>query len=197
MEEITGIPFDEFLKTVKIPEETYWFEFDAVGNVISLHPGHVVEAITNKIQIDKSIVDEIYNNKSTLKNFKVDISSGQLIRLTLESITGLTKIDDVLHRIIDKQWTRISKPDISVEYSKEEKLLTFKINPLLKTLEWQGDQDMIFLITDYNNPNALREMISFNVNELVAYPHRINVDLPEKFSIYTRRLFDKYTFEFV
>lgn len=197
MEEIIGVPFDEFLKTVKIPEETYWFEFDDVGNVISLHPGHVVEHITNKIQIEKLIVDEIYNNKSALKNFKVDISSGKLIRLSLESITGLTKIDDVLHRIVDKQWTNITKPDISVEYSKEQQLLTFKINPLLKTLEWQGDQDMVFLITDYNDPNALREMISFNVNELVAYPHRITVDLPEKFSIYTRRLFDKYTFEFV
>lgn len=197
MEEIIGIPFDEFLKTVKIPEETYWFEFDDVGNVISLHPGHVVEHIANKIQIEKSIVDEIYNNKSTLKNFKVDISSGKLIRLSLESITGLTKIDDVLHRIVDKQWTNITKPDISVEYSKEQQLLTFKINPLLKTLEWQGDQDMVFLITDYNDPNALREMISFNVNDLVAYPHRIKVDLPEKFSIYTRRLFDKYTLELV
>ena len=83
----------------------------------------------------------------------------------------------------------------SIEYSREDALLTFKINPLLKTIEWQGDQDMVFLITEYNDPNVLREMINFNVNELVKYPQRFTLALPEKFSIYTRRIFDKYTYE--
>jgi len=44
---------------------------------------------------------------------------------------------------------------------------------------------------------VLQEMISFNVNELVKYPQRININLPNKFSIYTRRLFDNYTFEYL
>ena len=74
-------------------------------------------------------------------------------------------------------------------------MLIFKINPLLKTVEWQGDQDMVFLVTAYNDPNVLQEMISFNVNELVKYPHRFKLELPKKFSIYTRRIFDKYTYE--
>jgi len=42
---------------------------------------------------------------------------------------------------------------------------------------------------------ALQEMINFNVNELVKYPHRFKLELPKKFSIYTRRIFDKYTYE--
>lgn len=195
MEEI--MDFDEFLRTVVIPEETYWFEFNENGDIISLHPGHAVEHISKKIQIDKSIVEDIYEGTASLKHYRIDITTGSLIKLSLNSINGLTKIDDVLHRIIDKKWSRINRPDISVEYSTAEKVLTFKINPLLKTLEWQGDQDLIFLITSYNDPNILLEMITINVNELVAYPHKINVDLPEKFSIYTRRLFDKYTFEIV
>ena len=197
MEEIIGLPFDEFLKTAIAPEETYWFEFDENGNIIALHPGHVVEHIKNKIQVTQKIVDEIYEANTPLRNYKVDISTGNIIKLTFESISGLTKIDDILHRVIDKKWSNITKPDVSIEYSTKEKILTFKINPLLKTLEWQGDQDMVFLITDYNDPNALKEMISFNVNELVSYPQRVEVELPNKFSIYTRRLFDKYTFELV
>jgi len=103
----------------------------------------------------------------------------------------------VLHRVVDKKWSKISKPDVSIEYNKVDALLTFKINPLLKTIEWQGDRDMVFLITEYNDPNVLQEMISFNVNELVKYPQRININLPNKFSIYTRRLFDNYTFEYL
>ncbi len=196
MEEKLDLPlFDEWIKTLEIPEETYFFEFDSEGNVIALHPGQTVGKIKNKIQVDNSIALAIYEQGETLRHYKVDVISGRVIKVNLSSITGLHKIDDVLHRVIDKRWSNVTKPDIAIEYNREESLLTFKINPLLKTVEWQGDQEMVFLITEYNDPNVLQEMISFNVNELVKYPQRITVDLPKKFSIYTRRIFDKYTYE--
>jgi hypothetical protein len=194
-EKLDLAPFDEWIKTIKVPEETYFFEFDNDGNVLALHPGFAVERIKNKIQVDLDIALGIYERGETLRHYKVDVISGRILKVNLSSITGLNKIDDVLHRVVDKQWTNITKPDISIEYDRKQSMLTFKINPLLKTIEWQGDQDMIFLITEYNDPNVLQEMISFNVNELVKYPHKFKLDLPEKFSIYTRRIFDKYTYE--
>ena len=188
-------PFDQWIKTLEVPEETYFFEFDDDGNVLALHPGQIVAEIKNKIQVDNSIVLAIYEQGETLGHYKVDVISGRVIKVNLSSITGLYKIDDVLHRVIDKRWSNITKPDIAIEYNRQESLLTFKINPLLKTLEWQGDQEMVFLITEYNDPNVLQEMISFNVNELVRYPQRFKMELPDKFSIYTRRIFEKYTYE--
>jgi hypothetical protein len=194
-EKLDHAPFDEWIKTVEVPEETYFFEFDLDGNVIALHPGPDVDHIKNKIQIDLDVALGIYDRGETLRHYKVDVISGRVIKVNLTSITGLSKIDDVLHRVIDKKWSKISKPDVSIEYNRTDSLLTFKINPLLKTIEWQGDQDMVFLITEYNDPNVLQEMISFNVNELVKYPQRFTLTLSEKFSIYTRRIFDKYTYE--
>ena len=194
-EKLDLAPFDEWIKTLELPEETYFFEFDDAGNVIALHPGPLVDHIKNKIQVDLDIVLGIYERGETLRHYKVDVISSRVIKVNLASITGLSKIDDVLHRVIDKKWSKILKPDVSIEYNKEDTLLTFKINPLLKTIEWQGDQNMVFLITEYNDPNVLREMISFNVNELVKYPQQFKLDLPKKFSIYTRRIFDKYTYE--
>lgn len=196
-EKLDLAPFDEWIKTLEVPEETYFFEFDLDGNVIALHPGSAVDHIKNKIQVDLDVALGIYDRGETLRHYKVDVISGRVIKVNLANITGLTKIDNVLHRVVDKKWSKISKPDVSIEYNKADALLTFKINPLLKTIEWQGDQDMVFLITEYNDPNVLQEMISFNVNELVKYPQRINIDLPNKFSIYTRRLFDNYTFEYL
>jgi hypothetical protein len=194
-EKLDLVPFDEWIKTVEIPEETYFFEFDQDGNVIALHPGVVVEQIKNKVQVDLDVAIGIYERGDTLRHYRVDVTSGRVIKVNLASITGLTKIDDVLHRVVDKQWSKVTKPDIAIEYDRTTLELTFKINPLLKTIEWQGDQDMVFLITEYNDPNVLQEMISFNVNELVKYPQRFTLTLPEKFSIYTRRIFDKYTYE--
>jgi hypothetical protein len=194
-EKLDLAPFDEWIKTVEVPEETYFFEFDEVGNVIALHPGFAVDNIKHKIQVDLDIALGIYEHGEMLGNYKVEITSGRILKVNLASITGLNKIDDVLHRVIDKRWSNITKPDIAIEYNREDAVLTFKINPLLKTVEWQGDQDMVFLVTAYNDPNILQEMISFNVNELVKYPHRFKLELPKKFSIYTRRVFDKYTYE--
>jgi hypothetical protein len=194
-EKLDLAPFDEWIKTLEVPEETYFFEFDDTGNVTALHPGPAVDHIKNKIQIDLDVALGIYERGETLRHYKVDVISGRVLKVNLSSITGLNKIDDVLHRVIDKRWTNITKPDIAIEYNREEAVLTFKINPLLKTIEWQGDQDMVFLITEYNDPNVLQEMINFNVNELVKYPHRFKLELPKKFSIYTRRIFDKYTYE--
>jgi hypothetical protein len=194
-EKLDLAPFDEWIKTIEVPEETYFFEFDDNGNVIALHPGFGIDNIKNKIQVDLDTALAIYDQGETLKHYKVDVISGRILKVNLASITGLNKIDDVLHRVIDKKWSNVTKPDISIEYNRSELILTFKINPLLKTVEWQGDQDMVFLITEYNDPNILLEMINFNVNELVKYPHRIKLDLPKKFSIYTRRIFQTYTYE--
>jgi len=188
-------PFDQWIKTVEILEETYFFEYDADGNVVALHPGPISDQTKNKIQIDNSIALAIYDQGETLRHYKVDVISGRVIKASLASITGLRKIDDILHRVIDKRWTNITKPDISIEYNRQESLLTFNINPLLKTLEWQGEQEMIFLITEYNDPNVLHEMISFNVNELVKYPQRVALNRQDKFSVYTRRIFETYTYE--
>jgi hypothetical protein len=194
-EKLDLAPFDEWIKTVEVSEETYFFEFDLDGNVIALHPGTVVEHIKNKVQVEVDVAIGIYERGDTLRHYRVDVTSGRVIKVNLASITGLHKIDDVLHRVIDKQWTNITKPDIAIEYSRTDSQLTFRINPLLKTVEWQGDQDMVFLLTAYNDPNILQEMITFNVNELVKYPQRYTLNLPTKFSIYTRRIFDKYTYE--
>jgi hypothetical protein len=188
-------PFDQWIKTVEILEETYFFEYDADGNVVALHPGPISDQAKNKIQIDNSIALAIYDQGETLRHYKVDVISGRVIKASLASITGLRKIDDILHRVIDKRWTNITKPDISIEYNRQESLLTFNINPLLKTMEWQGEQEMIFLITEYNDPNVLHEMISFNVNELVKYPQRVVLKQQDKFSVYTRRIFETYTYE--
>jgi hypothetical protein len=51
------------------------------------------------------------------------------------------------------------------------------------------------LITEYNDPNALIEMISIRAGDITENAKSFNVVLPKKFSIYTRRIFDKYVFE--
>jgi hypothetical protein len=109
---------------------------------------------------------------------------------------NLIKIDDVLHRIIDKKWSNINDPDIIVNYSSDNNLLDFSMSPQYsKNIIWDGDTVMIFLITEYNDPNALIEMISIRVGDITENTKSFQLTLPNKFSVYTRRIFDKYVFE--
>lgn len=183
--------FQEFLKTVQYKEEEYFISFDEQGFIYELTtvdgPG--------KIKASKDLAEEIYNGISTLKSYKVDLESGTIVKNIERQFNQLVRIDDVLHRIVEKKWTKISKPDVSLVYEKNKSLMTFKINPILKTTNWLGDREMIFLFTEYNDPNILLGMTNFSIDELIAYPQRIDVELPETFSVYTRRVFDKYTLE--
>jgi hypothetical protein len=193
------IDMEEWIKSLNIQETKYFATYDEFGNIRSVIPATDPSLIDgSKIEIDSGLGVDIITGKENLFFYKINLDTSTIQKIDeLAELQGLDKIDDVLHRVIDKTWSDIKKPDVSITYMKEEKLLVFNINPLLKTFEWHGEQDMIFLVTEYNDPNILLKTISFNVNELVRYPQRFSIELPEKFSVYTRRLFKNYTIEVV
>jgi hypothetical protein len=55
---------------------------------------------------------------------------------------------------------------------------------------------MNFLITDYNDPNVLYKPFTIKISDLVGKKFVLkNLELPTKFSVYTRRLFKNYVLE--
>ena len=151
--------------------------------------------MTNKVPIDEEFANLVFEGRETLLSFKVDLTTKQLIKLSKFVTHSLTRIDDVLHRIIDEQWSSFSNPDVTVTYDETTNELSFSINSKYKKLIWEGDTEMIFLITDYNDPNVLFEMISVLVGDITDNDKVFTIALPKKFSIYTRRIFDQYVFK--
>jgi hypothetical protein len=65
-----------------------------------------------------------------------------------------------------------------------------------RKIYWDGETVMNFLITDYNDPNILHKMISLKISDLIAASKTFrSLDLPETFSVYTRRIFKNYVIE--
>ena len=192
-EKLDLAPFDEWIKTLEVPEETYFFEFDNNGNVIALHPGFSVTEIKNKIQVDLDTALGIYERGETLSSYKIDLIKQVIFKKSKIETSGLRKIDDVLHRVIEKKWAPIGDSDISIV--KNDNTLIFSTSSKYAGIIWEGETDLLFLITDYNDPNVLREMISFKFGDLLENPKVFSIETTTKFSIYTRRIFDKYTFE--
>jgi hypothetical protein len=64
-----------------------------------------------------------------------------------------------------------------------------------RNIVWDGDTEMLFFITDYNDPNVLYETVSVKINELIGQSKIIPMIHFDNFSIYTRRIFKRYVLE--
>lgn len=200
------IEYDFDFPVIEPKELKYSAVFDKeTGAVISVGPEDSFLNIDNKISVDKEFVDDIVNCKINIHNCFVDFFE---LKLEIKEIKNLFKIDDVLHRIPDSKFANLENSDIYVTYDSSNSKLKFELTekyhgtrPLVpkttkkQKMVWNGDTVMDFYITDYNDPHSLQHTIKITLNDLIDQSIEMDLQLPEKFSIFTRRLFKNYIME--
>jgi len=188
------IDFDEWLANYKPPEIKFYASFDvATGDVTGIYPSTALPENAQYVEIDHETAHLIAEGKINLNSCFVDMSSG---KFEIAEIKRLTKIDDVLHRIMDKSYAGLLTADLMV--IRDNNSLTFELSEKYKKrkIHWDGATEMTFLVTEYNDPNIVRHAIKFTVDELVSAPQTTTgLELSKKFSIYTKRLFPVYLFD--
>jgi hypothetical protein len=188
--------FDEWIKLPVNQTIEYYATFKDDGALIGVYPSHAVLDLTNKIKIDDEIAAAIATGVENLYSYKVDVPTKKLVKLNKFSTHSLIKIDDILHRVIDKKWSNIQDPDITILHNVKNNTLTFSMSDKYSNnIIWDGATEMIFLVTDYNDPNVLIHMLSIRAGDITENTKSFTLDLPTRFSVYTRRIFDKYIFE--
>ena len=198
--------FDKWLTNYKPPKFSYVAVYDqTTGAVLSVGPEFAFVDKKNKVVIDSDLAQAIISAEIQIHNCMVDISSGQL---EIAEIQSLNKLDDVLHRIISIGYSDITDPDVYLTYSKKDKTLKiqlsaefggtkkFKNQKNFRNIVWDGNTDMNFLITGYNDPNVILQTISIKINDLIGNTVTIKNINHSKFSVYTKRLFKKYAIEY-
>jgi hypothetical protein len=202
------IDFDNWLAEYVPLEITYVAVFDpSTGSVISVGPSHAFKNEKNKISIDQETAESIIEGKIKINSCVIDLSANTL---EIAEIKHIFKIDDVLHRIVDKKWSTLEKPELYLTYNSTKKFLKIELSEEIggtkkipkkfypihkKKIIWDGDTKMNFLITDYNDPNLLFEMISVKINDLIGKSKIFKELEYENFSIYTRRIFKNCVIE--
>jgi hypothetical protein len=205
MEEIEEL--DQWLKNFNIEPVQFMATFDPeTGAVTAVGPSHAFVNNKYKIEMDQEIAEMIIEGKITLDSCSVDITGDTV---TILETRAMFKIDDVLHRIVEIDHADFEKPNVFLTYENNSltlelteeyggtKLLPEKFQPVKrKKINWAGSTDMNFLITDYNDPNVLYKVFSIKIMDLIDNKITLkNLELPEKFSVYTRRLFKNYVLE--
>jgi hypothetical protein len=186
--------FLEWMQTIPQQEIKYYAVFDpASGNVLGIYPGHSCPDTASKIEVDEEISQSVLEGKTLLSSYVVDTEENSLEIIENKS---LSKIDDVLHRIIDLSWSNVDDPDITIHAFKETKKLKIELSEKFyksRKIYWDGSTEMLFLITDYNDPNGLHDTVSITIDKLFESKQlEFDVEFPEDFSVYTRRIFKKY-----
>jgi hypothetical protein len=198
--------FRDWLTTLPVDEMKYYAIFDDAGTVTGIYPSHAAAEIKNKIAIDSEIAESIFEGRTTLNSYVVDLTSATIEFI---EIHALKKIDDVLHRVVSHRWSTAQFNDIFLTYNRKEKWLTIELSSRYngtkivsnegappKKIHWVDDTEMLFLLTHFNDPHYLDQSIVVKINELIQNKKVINnIDLPKNFSVYTRRLFKNYVVE--
>jgi len=194
METLTD--FNTWITEFKIEETVYVAVYDNLtGQVISVGPSHAFDNEPCKLVIDSETAELIIEGKIRISSCVVDMQNNVM---EITETKSVFKIDDVLHRIISTEYAEFEKPDVILTYSNLS--LTFSLSEEFngaRKINWDGETVMNFLITDYNDPNILYNMLSLKISDLVGKAVTVdNLDVPNKFSVYTRRLFKNYVIEY-
>lgn len=200
---------EKFFEEIKLPPVTYGAVFDPLsGAVTAVGPTIALKDEKNLIPVDKNIAEMIIEGSINISHCAVDIRN-----MTFELVERKTvsKIDDVLHRIIDKNWSTIDNPDIYLCYDKSNNSITVelteefngtlimpeKYQPVTKrNIIWDGETALNFYITEYNDPNIMYFKFKVLLKDLVDSKIVVNChNVPDKFSVYTRRVLKNYVLE--
>jgi hypothetical protein len=61
---------------------------------------------------------------------------------------------------------------------------------------WSADTPMAYYLTDYNDPNIVHKIINTTISDILSNSAVVeDIDLPKRFSVYTKRLFKNYVLE--
>lgn len=187
--------FDKWLAGQTIVDPAYVVGYLKDGSVVGIYPADNPPTDYDTVSIDRDQAEAVLDGKDNLLSFRVDIPTKKLVKINKFQTWGVEKIDDVLHRIVDKKWSNIEDHDVCVSYDRINETLMFEMNSKYNGINWEGETEMIFLLTEYNDPNLLRSMISIRVGDISGDSVSKKIKLPNRFSIYTRRVFQHYIFQ--
>ena len=181
---------------IKIPVTP--IEFFAIYNpatfdVIGIYPSHAASDITHKISISQQLADMIFNGTVPLQQCFIDITSDVPVVAQHQSIS---KIDNILHRVPNRLYIQIDNPDLTILFNTNINQFTISVSDRVKNIRWLTDINLRFLISAYNDPHILYQVINVELASLVSAPYTVTYTGPSNlFSVFTSRVFNTYIFE--
>ena len=196
---------EEILQHYEDQKDRYCASYDPdTGKIISVGPSLAFRSVQHKIDLEKELAEDVLTGKIRIANCFLDVTTGSLEIIETRSIR---KIDDVLHRVPLYDFVEDKSVDLFVTYIKKTQQIKFELSNELggtkktgsekkRIIHWSGDTVMNFYITKYNDPHWIFHEFDVKINELRRKTKKFKLEsVPDKFSVFTRRILKNYTLE--
>jgi hypothetical protein len=196
---------EEILQHYEDQKDKYCASYDPeTGKIISVGPSLAFQSTKYKIDLEKELAEDVLTGKIRIANCFLDVTTGSLEIIETRSIR---KIDDVLHRVPLYDFVEDKSVDLFVTYIKKTQQIKFELSNELggtkktgsekkRIIHWSGDTVMNFYITKYNDPHWIFHEFDVKINELRRKTKKFKLEsVPDKFSVFTRRILKNYTLE--
>ena len=193
MEEITD--FDKWLQTlVAEPVEYYAIYNPQTAEVIGIYPKNSAKDIEHKVLIDLDLAESILEGKISLRSCFVDDVNDVLQVVQTQSVR---KIDDILHRVVSKEFATFEEADLCVGFNPTSSKMIISLNEKIKRkkVRWDSHAALRFLITEYNDPHKIIQVITTTLDDLYSNDQTFEyIGTDTLFSVFTSRVFKNYIF---
>jgi hypothetical protein len=194
MEEITD--FDKWLQMLIVePVEYYAIYNPQTAEVIGIYPKNSAKDIEHKVLIDLDLAESILEGKVSLRSCFVDEVDDILQVVQTQSVR---QIDDILHRVVSKAFATFDEADLCITFNSELNTITLLLIEKLKrkNIRWANSTVLKFLITEYNDPHKVIQVITTTLDDLYNNNQTYQYTGTDKnFSVFTSRIFKNYIFE--
>lgn len=194
MEEITD--FDKWLQTVVVePIEYYAIYNPQTAEVIGIYPKNSAKDIEYKVLIDLDLAESILEGKISLRSCFVDDVDDTLQVVQTQSVR---QIDDILHRVVSKEFATFNEADLCITFNSESNTITLSLIEKLKRkkIRWDNHALLRFIVTEYNDPHKVIQVIVTTLENLYITDQTFEYTGTDKnFSVFTSRIFKNYIFE--
>jgi hypothetical protein len=194
MEEITD--FDKWLQTVVVePIEYYAIYNPQTAEVIGIYPKNSAKDIEHKVLIDLDLAESVLEGRISLRSCFVDDVDDVLQVVQTQSVR---KIDDILHRVVSKEFATFDEADLCITFNSKLSIITLSLNEKLKRkkIRWDNSALLKFLITEYNDPHKVIQVMTIPLEDLYITDQTFEyIGTDKNFSVFTSRIFKNYIFE--
>jgi hypothetical protein len=194
MEEITN--FDKWLQTIVVePIEYYAIYNPQSAEVIGIYPRNSAREIEHKVLIDLDLAESIFEGRVSLRSCFVDEVDDILQVVQTQSVR---QIDDILHRVVSKEFATFDEADLCITFNSELNTITLLLIEKLKrkNIRWGNSTVLKFLITEYNDPHKVIQVITTTLENLYITDQTFEyIGTDKNFSVFTSRIFKNYIFE--
>ena len=199
------IDFDVWLANFKQSPPKYRVTYNPeTGTILGLGPDHAVKDGELSVPVDSDLAEQIFAGELQLHTCHVDLKEHKFV---VSEEKQVFTVDEFLHRIPDKKYSVIEDVDCYITYVAKKKTIKIQLSKSLggtksnkqnkKIKNNWIEHDLVLFLTDYNDPNIFYEIIKTPIKELIGNTVVVpNITVPERFSIFTRRIFKNYVVEY-